>query len=316
MSMCAIAGPKRSSPRPTSPKNRSGPALRRGGVLGAVMVSLLAFAPSAFAGTIRYAVPESPDYTVKDNGQGIVKLNYTRCLTSGERQTVSFKMSATATRGGGAATFKVLKEGGDDPSSSFNPASVELTQGREQTIDVSLSFSLPRPNRGVTAFRIKLDPESGEGLGEGAGIMVRIACVLAAPPPGTPPSGAPGTGKPPVLSEPTAGLLPPTDSPTARREAPCVALPRRIRVHARELSIVRVQVAHNGQGIANSLVRISGPGFAQQMLTDSAGRAVFRVRARRTGNLVVQSDVCFGADRLRVRPAHRSRTKRPPRYTG
>ena len=119
-----------------------------------------------------------------------------------------------------------------------------------------------------------------------------------------------------MLSEPTAGVLPPTNSPIARREAPCVALPERMRVHAREVSIVAVQVAHNGQGIANSLVRITGPGFVQQMLTDSAGRAVFRVRPRRTGTLVVQSDVCFGADRLRVRPPHRTATKRPPRYTG
>ncbi|HUR85224.1 MAG TPA: hypothetical protein VMY78_07755 [Solirubrobacteraceae bacterium] len=284
---------------------------RIGGVaVPAAIALVLALAPSALAGTIRYSVPPGPQYTVQDNGNGIVKLTYNGCVTAGARQTLSFQMTTNVTNDA-PATFSVLKAEGIDPATDFSPNPVDLVQGAPQTFDITLGFTLPSANNGITTFRIKLDPASGEGLGQGAGIMVRVPCVLAAAPaPGvlaeTP---APGTtaaqpGAPAVetIAVPTIGVFAVLGSSQTAGPARCVATPARLRLRAGRTTLVRVRViATDNQGISGALVRFTLPGGRQiTKRTNSLGVARLFARPTRAGTLVVQSDVCFGADRVSV----------------
>jgi hypothetical protein len=251
-------------------------------------VALLAVPAAAYAGTIRYTVAASPLYTIQDNGNGIVKVTYNGCVVAGARQTLSFQM-LTSVSADANATFNVLKEEGENPTATFDPASVFLQKGADQTFQVRLAFTLADQNNGVTTFRIKLDPESGEGLGQGAGIMVNIPCVLAAPAS----SGGP-------VTVPTAGRFPAVGSAEARGRARCVSVPRRLRLHAHQRTHVRVAVAKNGQRLRGSLVRATGPGILIRRRTNARGIATFTVRPSRKGTLVIQSDACFGAARVAV----------------
>ncbi len=275
----------------------------------AAIALVLAFAPQALAGTIRYSVAPGPQYTVQDNGNGIVKLTYNGCVTAGARQTLNFQMTTTVTNDA-PATFSVLKAEGIDPTTEFVPNPVNLLQGGPQTFDITLAFTLPSANNGITTFRIKLDPASGEGLGQGAGIMVRVPCVLAAAPaPGvlaeTP---APGTaaaqpGAPAIdtIAVPTVGVIPTIASSQAATAAPCVVTPRRLRLRAGRPAVVRVRVFAGGQNISGALVRFTLPGGRQvTKRTNARGVARLFTTPTRTGTLIVQSDVCFGADRISV----------------
>jgi hypothetical protein len=293
-------------------------------VILTALVAVLALAPPAMAGTIRYTVPEGADYTVQDNGNGIVKVFFQRCLTEGERASITFQAVTRVTQQSGNATWNVLKEEGEDPTTQFdvngdgqfdNPPTVFLESGRDNTHQVTISFGFPSPNNGVNMFRIKLDPENGEGLGQGAGIQVRVPCVLAAPPP--PPPG--GGGNPPPsgeMTQPTAGVLPAATAPQSQQQAPCISVPQRVRARAGERLVLRVRVNTNGTNIQNALVRVIGPGFRQVRRTGSDGIATFTLRPRRAGTIVIQSDVCFGADRIRVAGARRPAARRQPRFTG
>lgn len=288
------------------------------------LVPLVA-AQAAHAGTIRYTVPESPSYAIQDNGNGIVKVTYQGCVTADQRQTLQFSMETNVT-GDGPATFKVLKEEGGDPVSTFDPATVTLQRGQPQTFAITLAFTIDDANNGITTFRIKLDPASGEGLGEGAGIMVRIPCVLApaAPvkgadtPQGSPPSPsgpAPGPG-PGLLAMPTVGTFPVVGSSQARKPSPCVATPQRFRLRTGELSVFRVVVRTNGQTIRGAKVRATYPGGTQVKTSGANGVVTFRIRPRRAGRVVLQSDVCFGADRVRVLGARTVSADSRARFTG
>ncbi len=260
----------------------------RSGALVAALLGVLVFAPTALGGTVGYTIQESPSYSIQDNGNGIVKVTYSGCVTAGVRQTLAFKM-VTNVSGDANATFTVLKEEGAAPVTSFNPASVFLAKGAQQSFDVALSFTLDDANNGITAFRIKLDPESGEGLGQGPGIMVKIPCVI--------PAGAAF----PV--------------PQRQGAAPCVTV-QQLRLRAGERSTIRVRVRANGQNIARSLVRLRGAGLSERARTGSDGIARFRVRPRRAGTLFIQTTTCSGADRLSVRGARRSASRALPRNTG
>jgi hypothetical protein len=276
---------------------------------GAVML-ILAVAPQAMAGRITYNVDPGSQYAVKDNGNGIVKVTYNGCVTAGTRQTLNFVMTTTVSRDG-AATFKVLKSEGQDPTLVLSPDPVNLVQGSPQSFSISLAFTLASANNGVTTFRIKLDPSSGEGLGEGPGIIVRVACVLAAAPqPATlanepPPAAA--TGGTPPAAVPTVGVFPAIGSSLARRPAPCIFTAQRLRVRARHTTRLAIRVHANGQDISGALVRLTLPGGAKLFRrTGTEGVAQRFVRPSRSGTLVIQSDVCFGAHRvtvLRARPA-------------
>lgn len=253
-------------------------------LVGALAVlSLMAFAPSASAGTIRYTVEASAAYTVQDNGNGIVKVTYNGCVTAGVRQTLNFAI-ATNVNEDSNATFSILREEGQNPTATFTPSSVFLRRGPEQRFDVSLSFTLPSENNDVTAFRIKLDPESGEGLGQGAGIMVRIPCVVE------------------------AAAIPPPASATG--EAPCIRVISRRGTRAGTVNAIRVRVTSGANRVGGATVRIRGAGASASRRTNGAGEALIRVRPRRAGTLFIQTNVCAGADRLRVRGAA------SPRFTG
>jgi uncharacterized repeat protein (TIGR01451 family) len=110
--------------------------------------------------------------------------------------------------------------------------------------------------------------------------------------------------------------LPPIESRPARRQAPCVSVPARLRVRAGELTVVRVRVQEEGRRIGGALVRITGPGFVKRAVTNAGGSVVVRVRPRRAGTLVIQSDRCLGADRVRVLGARQVTSRRVPRVTG
>jgi hypothetical protein len=287
-------------------------------LVGAV-VTALAVAPQAMAGTITYGVAPSPLYTIKDNGNGIVKLTYNGCVTATARQTLDFVMTTTVTRAA-SAQLKVIKEEGLEPSTTITPNPIDLLPGPPQQIPVKLAFTLPSGNNGVTTFRFKLDPANGEGLGQGAGIMVRIACVLApAPAPAVlanavAPPPAPASS--PAVAVPTRAAFPTTGSSLAATPARCIAVPRSLRVRARRTTRLRIRVHANGQNIRNALVRVTLPGGKRYFKrTDANGMARLFVRPSRSGTLVIQADVCFGAERVTVRraPARRSA---PARYTG
>ena len=292
-----------------------------GRVLLAAFLACALLAAPASAKTIRYLVPPDPAYTV-DNATGIAKVTYNGCVTAGATQVINFTLDADAGKGG-TAELKVIKEEGQDPSTTITPNPVTLGDG-PNNIPVRLQFTLPSANNGVTTFRFKLDPENGAGLGEGPGVMVRIPCVLAAPAAASPqgtgaPPGATNDGSPSgaagALAQPTTGQFPTVRAARQSGTAPCVSTPRRMRVRAGHRTRVRVTVRTNGQSIAGSAVRVTGPGFVRVKRTNALGEVVFTVRPKRSGEVVIQSDVCFGADRVPVRPTRVTR-RTPPRFTG
>ena len=71
-----------------------------------------------------------------------------------------------------------------------------------------------------------------------------------------------------------------------------------------------------GQPSSGVLVRVIGPGFVKRKVTNRRGVAVFRVRAKRAGRLVIQSDRCLGADRVSVLRARRVSSDHTPEGTG
>jgi hypothetical protein len=130
----------------------------------------------------------------------------------------------------------------------------------------------------------------------------------------------PADGSPapaPALAAPAVGTFPAVASPQAQQASRCVASPRRMRVVRGEQTAVRVVVAQNGRPIEHAAVRVTTPDGAVVKRTNRAGVAMFYVRPSRTGQLVIQADVCFGADRLAVRGARAtSRQAVRPAFTG
>lgn len=110
--------------------------------------------------------------------------------------------------------------------------------------------------------------------------------------------------------------LPSATSRQARGNAACISVPTRLAVRARELTVVRVRVREGDDQAEGALVRITGPGFVERTTTNSGGSAVVRVRPTRSGTLVVQSDRCLGADRVRVLGARQVSRQAVPRLTG
>jgi len=339
------------------------------------VVAVLAAAPAAFAGRVSYAVPSGPDYTVtaEGHGNGIVKVTYTRCLQVGGTVVLPLRVSSRGPTHAGpiSATWKVMKNGG--ATLAFNPDPIAFTDGSAPPATLSITPDRAPAPRGVY-LRFKVDPANGSGLGQGPGVMVRVACVLAAAPnrtpgpcpsatPSSPPAGdspadhdqgggnnvngnngggndrngnnggpnqgaAPGTNPaatcapaPAVagssLAAPTAATFPAIGSAQARGPARCVSTPRTFRAHAGERSVLRVIVHANGQRLTGSTVRVTTPSGVIVKRTDRHGVAVFTIAPRRTGRIVVQSDACFGAQRLAVLGRRVSgRLGVRPRFTG
>jgi hypothetical protein len=140
--------------------------------------------------------------------------------------------------------------------------------------------------------------------------------------PGTP--GTPGTPSNPSTpanpNQPSSGVLGrrlvSPKSRRARGDASCISTPRKLRIRARERTTVRVRVGEQGTPARRALVRIIGPGFVKRKVTNRRGVAVFRVRAKRAGRLVIQSDRCLGADRVSVLRARRVSNNQTPKGTG
>jgi hypothetical protein len=124
--------------------------------------------------------------------------------------------------------------------------------------------------------------------------------------------GAPDEAESGVLGQRIAS----PNARSSRRPAACVSVPRSLRLRARERTTVRVRVAEDGVRAAGARVRVIGPGIRQVKRTNRNGVAVFRVRARRAGRLIIQSNRCLGADRVRVLRARRTSNNQVPQGTG
>lgn len=251
----------------------------------------LATASSAMAGTIRYDIEPSDQYTVTDNDTGIAKVEWNGCLVVGQNAVIRFTVHVNSTQGG-QASWRIIKE--DEPivNGTFDPNPITLERGRDQSIPTTLTFSVSAESGSAVDFRAKLDAESGEGLGEGPGIMVRVPCVVPSSPP------------------------PPPQSAAAQGPAPCIPTPTRLRLRAKERGTVRVVVRQDDQTIEGALVRLTGPGFRTQKRTGARGRVEFTVRPRRKGTLVIQTNVCEGSKRFGVLGARAFGGRIAPRFTG
>jgi hypothetical protein len=111
-------------------------------------------------------------------------------------------------------------------------------------------------------------------------------------------------------------MFPTIGSAQADGPARCISTPRSMRLRAGERTKVAVTVTVNGQRIRGAKVRATYPGARYTKTTGADGRAVFTIRPRRSGTLVLQSDVCFGAARHTVRAARVVARQAPARVTG
>lgn len=265
-----------------------------GRITGALVLCLgmmLVTASSAFAATIRYDIPPSPAYTV-DNKQGIAKVTFNGCVTQAAAQTLAF---TTVIEGGtaGTAEYKVLQRESDEgelPAATFDPPSITVVGTGTQTFDTTLTFTLNQVSPSGTVFRFKLDPEEAIGLGEGPGVMVKIECVV--PKAIVAPAGPPVAGTTPV---PMVPLVRPAAA-MAQGPAPCIAL-RRVTLRAARRSTIHIVVrTAAGVRVNRAFVRIVGAGVRRSGFTNFQGVATFAVRPPRAGTLVIQSNVCIGAD--------------------
>ena len=263
----------------------------RGTASALAVAGALLMAGPAWAGTIRYDIQPSDQYTVTDNDTGIAKVEWNGCLVVGQNGTINSNVVVNSTQGG-RASWRIIKD--DEPivNGTFTPNPVTLDQGRDQSIPTTLSFNVSAASGSAVDFRAKLDPDSGEGLGEGPGIMVRVPCV--------------------VESQPT----PPANSQAARGAAPCIPAPTRVRLRAKQRGQVRVQVKQEGRSIQGALVTLTGPGFRKRLHTGGAGLAIFKVTPPRKGQLVIQADVCEGSKRFAVLGARFAGRRVSPRFTG
>jgi hypothetical protein len=90
--------------------------------------------------------------------------------------------------------------------------------------------------------------------------------------------------------------------------AACTARTRSRKVGVRRgvTTSVHVRLTRRGRSVRRATVSLRGPGFSKRARTNSAGRAAFRVRARRTGRATVSAALCGGrlsASARRVRRA-------------
>ena len=122
---------------------------------------------------------------------------------------------------------------------------------------------------------------------------------------------------PPPGLRPDARGFPTVGSSLAAAPARCIAVPQGLRVRARRTTRLRIHVFANGQNIRNALVRVTLPGGKRVLPPHRRRRRspACSCGPSRSGTLVIQADVCFGAERVTVRraPARRSA---PARYTG
>ena len=326
-------------------------ALRGAGPVVVALLALLAAAPAALATNMRYEVPTSPAYSQESEDETRT-IDYGGCLTAGEPQTVQVRVTSSIFSEASGATFQVSSEDGAAPAVTVSPATVQIEAESVQTFDVALTFTLPGPTTEETTFRVRLVPDSGEEVRDGSGgLRVRVACataptVSAIPAPATSavPTAAqncvgrlvrnesqrPATGKPGSEAEVLAGVgrdcagtlrqtapgqFPAAGSRQARRCAPL-----RVRsplLRAGERATIRVTLPDlPGAAEVGSVVRLTGPGVTVKGVTAEGGVVSLRVRPRRSGVVVVQSDRLLGSRRIRVLPRRSAAAQGQPRFTG
>ena len=328
-------------------------ALRGAGPVAVAVLALLATAPAALATNIRYEVPTSPAYSQESEDETRT-IDYGGCVAAGEAQTLQVRVTSSIFSEASPATFQVSSEEDVAPAVTVSPATVQIAPESVQTFDVVVSFTLAAPTTEGTTFRVRLVPDSGEEVRDGSGgLRVRVACVTAptasaAPTaPSTPsavPTAAqncvgrlvrnesqrPRTGRPDSPAEVLAGVrqdcggalrqaapgqFPAVGSRQARRRAPLLV--RSPRLRAGERATIRVALPDlPGTAEVGSVIRITGPGVTVKGVTAEGGVVSLRVRPRRSGALVVQSDRLLGSRRIRVLPRRSAVAQGQPRFTG
>lgn len=249
-------------------------------MLAGLLLGLLFVAQEALAGTISYQVPRDAGFVgVERNGTERVGISYRGCVSGGSIQFVVFRIT-TSVAVNTRATFSVLREQGQTALATLRTTKpVSLRAGAPQTTEVRILFNLNNRTEKDARFRIVLNADSGEALGTSNGIDVSVPCVVAA-----------------------RRRLPPTTSASAGRPAECVSLTRPVLVRAGERSTVSVRLESRAERrpIFGAIVRISGPGIRIRGTTQASGVVAFRLRPRAPGTLIIQTDVCPGADRVQV----------------
>lgn len=136
---------------------------------------------------------------------------------------------------------------------------------------------------------------------------------------GVGPRGEPvkaGPAQQTVTVTPQIFPIPPVTAPEAKAPAACVSTPKTLSVRAKELTTVRVHITDATGNASGASVRVTGPGLVRRAKTDASGMVTFKVRPTKSGKLVIQADRCFGADRLSVKSARKTVSRRVPRVTG
>ena len=90
---------------------------------------------------------------------------------------------------------------------------------------------------------------------------------------------------------PRAAALPGCTEPTVARH---------VSVRRGRLTTVRVKLTRDGLPVRGGRVNLSGPGFKLHKKAGRGGIAIFKVRAKKSGQAIVSSPLCDGRVRVRV----------------
>jgi hypothetical protein len=94
----------------------------------------------------------------------------------------------------------------------------------------------------------------------------------------------------------------------------CISVPKTLSVRAKELTTVKVTVTTGT--IAGASIKLTGPGISRSGKTNSKGTVTFHVRPTKKGTLTIKSDSCLDAQRVSVKSARKTQSRRVPRVTG
>lgn len=123
----------------------------------------------------------------------------------------------------------------------------------------------------------------------------------------TPPGNPPGSPPPPPAETQV--------KPANATQAPCtLSTPKGLQVRAKELTTIKATVRNVDAG---TVVKISLPGGKTvSAKTNSKGVATLKVRPPKTGTARITIAECSDVQRLTVRPARQTQSRRVPRVTG
>lgn len=129
--------------------------------------------------------------------------------------------------------------------------------------------------------------------------------VTLTPPPGSPPASPPPAGPPAETAV----------KPANATQAPCtLSTPKGLQVRAKELTSIKATVR---QVDAGTTVKITLPGGKTvSAKTNSKGVAILKVRPPKTGTARITVAECSDVQRLTVRAARKTQSRRVPRVTG